>query len=183
MTILKNVEIHFAKLIPERPSSKLNPENPTWEIQIRTKDKEQRKEWVAHNIRVKPVREDPKDDESPILHYQANLKKKSLTKEGKKSPPVEVVKSVKGQKVHVDPATIGNGSIANIRIFEYDYVYEGVKGKTAMLMGIQLVKHVMYVQAPMEEFDDDVETETLDPADEGDELSTGGKSSADDNEY
>ena len=36
MAILKNCELWFAKLDPKRPNRKFNPENPTWEIQLRT---------------------------------------------------------------------------------------------------------------------------------------------------
>jgi hypothetical protein len=166
MAILKNVEIWFPKLDPKRPAKVFNPENPTWEVQIRTTNKAQKIEWEQHHIKVKAVREDPSDEESKILYYKAGLKKKSL-KEGKvkgvfdePSVPVELVD---GRGNPVDPNTVGNGSIANIRIFEKDYVYQGKEGISAMLVGIQLIKHVVWVGKPMEEFEDVFDTETVMP--------------------
>jgi hypothetical protein len=182
MAILKNVEIWYTKCDPKRPSKKLSPKNPTWETQIRTTSKDVRKEWTSLNIKSKAVREDKTDDESPILYYSANLKKKSLKEDGSESAPVSVVN---GRGADIDPNTIGNGSIANIRIFQHPYSFKGedgslLEGVATMLMAIQLVKHVVYVPKPMEEFDE-VDTETVDPAPADDAGSP--KTAADDSEY
>lgn len=177
MAILKNVEIHFAKLDPKRPSKKLSPKNPTWEIQMRTSNKKQKDEWNALNIKTKAVREDPTDEESKILYYRANLKKKSLKveKDGSTTPaaPVSVVN---GKQEDLDPNSIGNGSVCNIRIFQHDYVFEGVPGIASVLMAVQVIKHVLYTPKAMEEFDD-AETETIIPDDDEDENGEGGEAS------
>ena len=168
MAILKNVEIWFTKLDPKRPSKKMTPNNPTWELQMRTTSKEQKKEWDELNIKTKAVRADPEDEESKILYYRANLKKKSL-KEGKKGEwdePSSPVQVVNGKNEDIDPNSIGNGSIANIRIFQHEYTFEGKKGIASVLMGVQLVKHIVYTPRPMEEFDE-AETETILPDDKG----------------
>jgi len=165
MAIFKNCEVWFAKLDPKRPSKKLTPKNPTWEIQLRTTDKNQKKEWEAGYMNVKAVREDPTDEESKILYYRTNLKKKSLKKEGDEMVPTGPVDVVDGKQNPIDPTTIGNGSIVNIRTFQHEYTFEGKKGMTNTLMGIQVIKHIVYVAKPMEEFDD-AETETIIPEDE-----------------
>lgn len=162
MAILKNVEIWFTKVDPARPSKTLDPKKPTWEAQIRTKSKEVRKQWMEMNLRVKAVREDKEDDESPILYYFCNLKKKALKADGSAATPVTVVNG-RGKDID-DVNSIGNGSMANIRIFQHEYTFEGVKGIATILMGIQLTKHVVYVPTPMEEFEDAGDTETVDPA-------------------
>jgi len=171
MAILKNVEVYWARLDPKHPNVKLHPENPTWELQIRTKSKEQQKEWKDLNIKTVAVRENPEDEESKIIYWRANLKKKKFKlgkdKAGKsiitaeETDPVEVLD---GKRNKVDPASVGNGSVCNIRIFQHDYVFEGKPGIASVLMGIQLVKHIVYVPKPIEEFDD-AETETILPED------------------
>lgn len=182
MPFLTNVEIFFTKVDPKRPSKQLTPANPTWETQIRTTDKEVRKKWMAMNIKTKAVREDKDDEESKILYYSANLKKKSLKKDGTPNGPVEVIN---GKGEDLDPNSIGNGSVANLRIFQHDYVFEGIPGIATVLMGMQIIKHVVYVQQPMEEFGK-CETETVMPTSdaEGSAPGNGGATTAaEDDDY
>lgn len=179
MAILKNAEVWFTKLDPKRPSKALTPLNPTWEIQIRTNNKDTRKEWEAMGIKVKVVRADKADDESPVLYYSANLKRKSLKVTAGKTEPNEPPTVENGKGESLDPTSIGNGSVANIRIFQSEYTFEGKKGVRNTLMGIQLVKHKVYVQKPMEEFDA-AETETILPDEEPTGGTTTGSASADD---
>lgn len=163
MTILKNCEVWYCRLDPNRPNPALRPDNPTWELQIRTQDKAQRTEWKNAGIDVKPHREDKTDDESPVLYYYANLKKKSISKEKTKAQPVRVVDGIQRP---LDPTTIGNGSICNVRVYPYEYVYEGKKGHSVSLQAVQVVKHIVYVPDPEESFDD-CETETILPEPKG----------------
>ncbi len=165
MAMLMNVEVYWVKCDPEKPSKLFSPKNPTWELQMRTTSKDVRKEWTNLNIKSKAVREDKDDEDSKILYYVTNLKKRSLKDDGTKAPPVTVVN---GRGKDLDPNTIGNGSIANIRIFQHNYSFKDDDGKVmegvgTILMGIQVVKHVMYVAAPMEDFDDIGETEVIMP--------------------
>ncbi len=155
MAILKDVELYFAKLDPKRPNSKYNKEQPTWEIQIRTRNKAQMQEWKKLDINVKT-----ETDENDKVYYKANLKKKSKKKEKDGTfSDVTPVKVVNGSLEELDPNSIGNGSIGNIRIFQYPY---GDDDKIAsMLMAIQVTKHVVYVPKPREDDFDMVETETV----------------------
>lgn len=107
MAILKNVELYYVKCNPKRPNARLNPDNPTWELQGRTKSKDQKKEWESHGIKVHVVRVDKDDDESPVAYYRMNLRKKSIKAEnGEKAGPPEVVD---GKRNPLNPDTIGNG--------------------------------------------------------------------------
>lgn len=155
MTILKDCEIWFAKLDPKRPSAKFNKLNPTWEMQIRTTDKVQRKEWEALSLSVKAVVPD-----DGIPYWRANLKKKSIR--SKEAGPAEPVTVVNAAREPLDPNSIGNGSIGNLRLFQYDYPKEdGSKGIASILMAVQLTKHIVYVAPPREDFEDAGETETV----------------------
>ena len=148
MAILKNVELYFAKLDPKRPNATFNTENPTWEVQIRTKDKKQAAEWKALNISVKPD-----EDSDGKMFYKATLKKKSKKKDKSSGELVanEPVQVVSGSLEKIDPSKIGNGSIANVRLFQYEYEMAGKKGIASMLMAVQITKLNEYIPKPRED--------------------------------
>jgi hypothetical protein len=137
--IFNNVELYFSKLDPANPNSRFDKENPTWEVQIRTKDKAVAKEWKSQNLRVTP------DENDDGVFYRANLKKKSKKRDGSDMAPVNVVA---GDLSPVDPATIGNGSVANLSVFQYDYNMNGKDGVASMLMGVQITTLNEYKPRP-----------------------------------
>jgi len=159
--ILNDCEIWFAKVDPKRPNAKFNQENPTWEVQLRTTDKEKKKDWESKNLIVKAI---VPDEGEP--YFRVNLRKKSFKVDGEPSSPVKVVDTKLNP---VDPNAIGNKSIANVRVFQYDYVSKtGKPGVVTVLMGIQLTKHLIYIPTPREdEFAElDAETEVIQPPEE-----------------
>jgi hypothetical protein len=166
MAIIKDCEIWFAKLDPKRPNAKYNKENPTWECQIRTTSKEVKKLWESLNLSVKAV---VPDEGAP--YFRVNLRKKSVKEDTEKASPVKVVN---GALEDIDPNTLGNGSIGNIRIFQYEYPKNGGKerGIASVLMGIQVTKHIVYKAKPRDDDFEMTDTETLDNGDmtdDGDE--------------
>ena len=148
MAILKNVELFYPRLDPKKPNSKFNKEQPTWEVQIRTKDKKQAAEWKALNISVKPD-----EDSDGKIFYKATLKKKSKKKDKSSGELVanEPVQVVSGSLEKIDPSKIGNGSIANVRLFQYEYEMAGKKGIASMLMAVQITKLNEYIPKPRED--------------------------------
>lgn len=164
MAILKNQEVYFARLNPARPDARMDPEKPVWSVQVRTTSKEQRQEWKEMGIIPKVKRENPDDDESKVLYYYTSFRKKAIKKDERtekvtKANPPEVVN---GKHVEIDPSSVGNGSICNLKLFKREYEAGGIKKISYVLMGVQVVKHVVYVGVPMEDFDD-AETETVMP--------------------
>lgn len=179
MAMIKGVEVYFLKVDPKKPNARFNKDNPTWECQIRTTSIKQRDEWKALGLPVKllaklpptPEGEEPDEDALPVpvltekgeKIYRCNLSKRSLNK---KKEPNEPVKVINGHLEDIDPATVGNGSVANIRIFQY----EGKDSKTglpktqSMLMALQLTKHIVYVPGDRDDEFDTEETETIMPA-------------------
>jgi len=142
MAILNNVEIFFAKLDPKRPNATFNKENPTWEVQIRTRDKAVAKSWKEMNIGVKP------DEDAEGIFYKANLKKKSKKRDGTDQNPVNVVG---GDLSPIDVNKLGNGSVGNIRVFQYEYNVNGKQGIATMLMAIQVTELREYAPKPRED--------------------------------
>lgn len=142
MAILKNVELFFAKLDPARPNDRFDATNPTWEVQIRTRNKAQAKEWKDLNINVKP------DEDDDGVFYKATLKKKSKKRDGEPQTPVKVVT---GSLDELDPNIIGNGSVGNVRLFQYDYEIGGRKGVASMLMAVQVTELNEFRPKPRED--------------------------------
>jgi len=156
MSIIENCELWFAKLDPKRPSARFNKENPTWELQIRTTSKETKKEWEAMKLQVKAI---VPDEGSP--YFRVNLRKKSVKKDGQAASPVQVVN---GAKEDIDPTSIGNGSIGNVRIYQYDYTKkDGSPGVVSVLMGVQVTKHLVYKAKPRTDEFGTTDTETVEP--------------------
>jgi hypothetical protein len=81
---------------------------------------------------------------------------------------------INGKMVPIDPNSIGNGSLANVRIFQYEYTNETTnkKGIASVLMGIQVTKHIVYV--PKARDDDFGETNNEVIGAEEDDTATGG---------
>jgi len=156
MAILNNVELFFAKLDPKKPNARFDANNPTWEVQIRTRDKKQAKEWKDLNINVKP------DEDDKGIFYKANLKKKTKKANGEPQNPVNLVG---GNLTAIDPNTLGNGSIGNIRIYQYNYEVGGRKGVASMLMAIQVTTLKEYTPKPREDDFAMVEMEVVKVAD------------------
>lgn len=178
MAILKNAEMWFAKLDPKYPNARMNKQNPTWELQLRTADLEQKKEW--ENLGLKPkliVGKEGEDNEGePILNkdgkkqWRVNLKKKSLDKN---KEPAKHVSVVNGHLEPLEPNTIGNGSIGNIRIYQYEYEKaDGTKALASVLMGVQVKKHVVYTPKARDDDFEMEETETIMPDDDDDDQPT-----------
>lgn len=156
MAILKNVNVYYVKCNPRRPNPKYNRANPTWEVQLRTTDKSVKSEWEKMGLLPKPVLPDDGDP-----YWRLNLRKKSIKNDKTPSSPVVVVDAKMNP---LDPETIGNGSVANVRIFQYEYKKaDGTQGIAAVLMGLQILKYVKYESRKQDDFcEEEQETEVVD---------------------
>ena len=148
--ILRNCEIWYPHLDPARPNARFDKKRPQWDIQLRTQNKAQKSEWEAAGLKVKAVL--PDDDSPPF--YSTNLKRKSIKSNGEEAKCPDVID---GNLDVVDPRAIGNGSIGNIRVFQYTPPQVDANSAKIgnVLMGIQLTHHVVYVpqqRDPEEEF-------------------------------
>ena len=154
--ILKNCEIWHVRLDPKRPDAKFDKENPRWTIQCRTDNPAQKEEWTKAGLAVKLMVHNKGEHEGePMLNekgkkqWRINLQRKSKKRDGSDSEPVKVVN---GSLDPIDPNTIGNGSIANIRLYQYESKEDKEK-LISMLMSMQIVKHIVYKPKPREEFE------------------------------
>jgi hypothetical protein len=148
--ILEKCELWYPCLDPKRPNKKFDKENPSWEVQIRTTDKKQRKEWEEANLNVHTIvpEDDDVNDGKPF--FLVYLKKRITRKDGLPALPVEVLDA---KLEPVDPNSIGNGSIADVRLYQYSYPTPAGGTKTSsILLGLQLLKHKLYVPVKRQEF-------------------------------
>jgi len=151
MPLIENAEIYFATLDPARPNAKWDKENPKWEVQMRTSDFERVTELKDLGIKMRLMTHNSGESEGePITDEQGRKQwrytfKKSSTKAlklggGPAAPP----ELVDGDMEPVDPTIIGNGTLANLDIFQYTY---GDNKIACVLMGVQIVKLVYYKQS------------------------------------
>ena len=163
MAILKNCEIWWLKADPKNPDRTFE-KTGMWTVQLRTTDPEQRKEW--HEAGLKPklqIHREGEEEGMPLLtpegkkQWRVNLQKKCIKKNGE---PAELVKVVNGKLEDIDPRTVGNGSIGNVRVYQYDSTTKEGE-KVSILMAIQITKHVMYEPRGDSESFDFEETETV----------------------
>ena len=174
MALFKNCEVFYVKCDPTRPNPQLSKENPTWEVQLRTTNPEQRDEWLAGGLRPKLIVGKPgtEDEGVAILHngkkqWRVNLKKKSKKRDGTDSSPVEVVN---GALQAIDPNTIGNGSICHVQVWQYDYKNAaGEKVVASVLTGLQVKRHLVYNRPVRDDAFGAEDTETIAPDDEDDD--------------
>ena len=163
--LISNAPVFFARLHPAHPNPTFNPERPTWELQIRTYDAKQAAEWTKAGLGVKNIM--PEEGEP---YWRVNLRKHSIKSDGTPADPVRVVD---GKLRPISPEVgIGNESVANIRIYQYEYEDKVSKKKKMgnVLMAVQLTRLIPYVPKPRD--DDFAETDFVN---EGADM-TGGES-------
>ena len=172
MAIFENCALYFCRLDPKHPNSSFNKKNPTWEAQIRTSDVEQKKEWEEGNLYPKVIKypDGHENEGEPILdddgkkQWRVNLRKRSFNE--KDNEPAAAVKVIDGDMNDVDPNSIGNGSIANVRVYQREYTNaeNGKKGIASTLMAIQITKHVIYVPKPRDDDFKKTNTQRIEPS-------------------
>jgi hypothetical protein len=150
MPIIKEVEIWWSKLSPNHPNTKVAGQtvNPRWELQMRTSNKDTKKELESYGFKVTTE----EDEVNGGLYYRANIQKNTHSKDGNENQPVEVV----DRKMQpVDPRSIGNGSLGNVRFMAPK------DSKAKILLGVQILKLVRYESQNSDGFEtyDDAEEE------------------------
>lgn len=137
MPIINNVEIHYLAADPTRGKRyKNDSDNPEkWSVQLRTSDKAEAKAWTEdYGFKVTAIVPD-EDGEAP--YFRANLSAFTRGQDGELNRPLEIIASGIGA---VDPNTVGNGSVANVR---FRLVGSG-DDRRRYFNGLQLTKWIKY---------------------------------------
>ena len=133
--VIRDAALFWAKLDPEAPVNPFNEAYPHWEVQIRTTSKSVADEWKAKDLTVK------KQDDDNGSFYRVNLKAKAFNRDGKARKPVVVVD---GEMMPLDGKIIGNGSIGNVQVDQYEYTMNGKTDIGTAIRAIQVTELVEY---------------------------------------
>lgn len=123
---IKNVELNWARL--DKPVSPFGTEQ--YELQVATTDKALAEELRANHFNVKE-----KDGK-----YTVSLKRKARKADGSDNGAPRVVDA----KLQPVEAMIGNGSVGNVKVYQYPYDVRGKKGVGNSLTAVQIVDLVEY---------------------------------------
>ncbi len=146
--IISNVELHWNKL-GTKIDQGFDGNSPAWTTEMRTRDKDQSENWKAAGLNVKT-----KDDEDGLF-WACTVKKPTHTKDGRPQVAPPVVG--KDKMPFADPDSIGNGTVANIKIHTFDYNYNGREGVGFRLDAIQIIDLVEFSGGkPAVDYFDDV---------------------------
>ncbi len=124
---IDNVQLNWAKL--DKPVSPFG--TPQWEVQAVITDKKLANALMKEHFNVK------EKDGSFIIP----LKRKALKKDGSPNNPPQVVDA---KLKPLDPNVIGNGSIGNVMVYQYEYDMMGRQGVGTMLSGVQVTHLEVY---------------------------------------
>lgn len=146
--ILNGVQIFWVKCDPDNPVEPMDEGKPRrWEAQIRIPLDDHTNVDIVKGAKLsfKTITE-VGEGEKPYIRLSVH--KPITNREGKALKPVDVMN---GALQPIDPKTIGNGSIANVRLHVYPYELRHKTtnkitkaGVTAMLMGIQVTTLKVY---------------------------------------
>ena len=137
--ILNNVELYWAKLSPSNHDMGFSGDKPQWNVQLRG-NKAQSEEWKSLGLNPKV-----EEDSNGGVYYKIQVHKDAIKKDGQPNAPVPVV----GADMFPleDVGSIGNGSIANVKLRAFDWEFNGKTGRGVRLEAVQIVKLVVYASA------------------------------------
>ena len=131
---IEGAELNWARL--SKPVQ--NPFNKTeyqYELQIATTDEAVAEEWKANHLNVKVEKKTGK--------FVVSLRRKVLKANGDENGPVRVVDGNLGEFTKLD--RIGNGSIGNVIVFQYEWDNMGRKGISSSLTAVQITDFQEYI--------------------------------------
>lgn len=150
--MIKDVTIQFPKL--SRAVTYQGKDQ--WECGLITEDPKQAKEWVDQLLpKVKP------NDAMAPSAWTCSLSRKVLNKDGTAKDPIRVVDANKRPLTPEQLRKVGNGSVANLIIFQGPYDNEFGKGTTNSLTAIQIT-HLEEYEGSMDDVDFDIEGDQAD---------------------
>lgn len=133
---MKNVELYWAKFDPSNPDMGFSGDKPQWNVQLRTRSKDQSKEWKDMGLNPKV------EDDDTGIYYKVGVRKDAVKKDGSPNKPVPVV----GPDLMPieDITSIGNGTIANVKLRTFEWKFNGKEGIGVRLDAVQIVKLEKY---------------------------------------
>ena len=134
--LIANVELNWARL-----STPVSPFGTAqYELQIATTDEAVAAEWKENHLSVKT-----KDGKHTV-----SLKRKATKADGSDMGAPRVVDA---SKAPVDASKLGNGSVGNVIVRQYNYDTMGRSGVATMLEAVQVTDYVEFTATGGVDFD------------------------------
>jgi len=131
VAVVRDVEFHYPHLAtPHAPFG-----NDIWDVQLRTGDQDTAKRLTDLGVGIKKHDEDG--------YFFGNVKRPTTNKAGDTNEAPEVLDAAKS-KTAIDPRTIGHGSKGHVKLFSYEYNFNGKQGTGVQLLAIQITDLVVY---------------------------------------
>ncbi len=134
--VIRNAELNWARL--DKPVSPFG--TPQYEMQVATTDKAVADEWAANYLNVK--------EKAGV--YSVGLKRKAFKQDGQDNGKPKVVTA--DLQPLSESIMIGNGSIGNVRVYQYPYDVAGRKGTGCSLTAIQVITLIEYAGGSADDF-------------------------------
>ena len=129
--VIKDAELHWARL--DKPVDAFNSGTLAYEIVVQTSDEAKANEWKAMKLNVKKVEKDGN------VFFKVGLKRKAFNKAGKEAPKPDLIMADPDAEFS-DSKEIGNGSIGNVRCFQYEYSVGGRTGVATQFNAVKVTK-------------------------------------------
>lgn len=136
---IKDVTLNYAKLV--KPVNPFGTEQ--YELQIATESKAKAKEMSDLGLNVKE-----KDGK-----FTASLKRKAFRADGSANGRPQVFDAQVQELSEDVVAKLGNGSVGNVKLYQYPYEAAGRKGVAASLTAVQVVDFIEYTGSTNAGFD------------------------------
>ena len=137
MATFKNKTIQWVKLDPQNPETTYESTDMfQWSLDVLVTG-EEAQAWVDEGFTQKPK---PVKDQNDL--FTIKLKRPTIWKKsGNAKDPVKVLDEYGDA---IDPAKIGNGTVANIQFSPYEWEFKGRKGKSTELQAVQIITLEVY---------------------------------------
>ena len=134
--IIRNAQLNWARL--DKPVTPFGTEQ--YELQIATDSKDVAQEWTANFLNVKE-----KDG-----MFSVGLKRKARKANGEDNGKPKVVTA--DLQPLPEGIMIGNGSIGNVKVYQYAYDVAGRKGTGCSLTAVQITNLIEYAGGSSDDF-------------------------------
>jgi hypothetical protein len=131
VAVVRDVEFHY----PHLATAHAPFGSDIWDVQLRTNDQDTAKRLTDLGVGIK------KHDKEG--YFFGNVKRPTTNKAGDVNKAPEVLDAAKS-KTAIDPRTIGHGSKGHVKVFSYEYDFNGKQGTGVQLLAIQITDLVKY---------------------------------------
>jgi hypothetical protein len=141
VVIVRDVEFHYSHLATAHAPFG----NDIWDIQLRTTEQDKAKQLSDLGVKMK------KHDDG---YFFGNTKRPTVNKAGAPNEAPKVLDASRSESA-INPREIGHGSKGNVKLFSYEYNFNGKQGIGAQLLAVQIMELIKYTPSSGDDFADE----------------------------